>query len=493
MKLNQIQERISELFSIFVTQVRGNTAMSRTDINRVSEVVLVPVLSRVFDYKSLRNLNYTEYFNYPGIDLADPDAKVAIQVTSTSDSDKVKDTLTKFVKHELYKKYERLIIYILTEKQDSYSGKGFEEIIQGKFKFDKDRDIIDYRDVLKEIGSFQIDKARRIKRILEANFGEGEDALFEEDTEEPTETVHLNLLEVFFPKTLYQADLSIDRTQVIRDSTSFQRRLFRYSAPREVAQGALEQLGLKFSADWECHEKKVITFHDLHNDDLPLTKIIDKGTITPITPAESYFITRRKVDENRERVFKSLLQRCLQQKLYKLDVRWQAQEKLYIFSEVDGKPIRKEESFSEGDTRTVFKRRMKISKPDEIFNCTHFALRTSFKRFGERWYLLIMPDWFMSFDGYRRSYYSDEWISGLKRRENTRSVFNHFRFIEHFLKNRKAHFVDRDGNEQEELYPFLSFGKHIAFENAPALDDSSWNPPKLKPPKTNKTQEQQEG
>jgi len=481
MNLNQTQERILELFAIFVTQVKGATAMSRTDINRVSEVVLVPVLSRVFDYPHLRNLNYTEYFNYPGVDLGDAEAKVAFQVTSTSNSDKVKDTLTKFVKNELYKKYERLIIYNLAEKQDSYSGKGFEEIIQGKFQFDKDRDIIDYRDVLKVISSLQIDKARRIERILEANFGRSDFSLFDEPAQEPTETVHLNLLEIFFPNVLYQADLSIDRDEVIQNSINFQKRVYRNSTTREVAQGALEQRGLKFSLDWECHENKVITFHDLNDEDLPLAKIIDQGTVTPIKPAGRYFTINNKIDENRERVFKSLLRRCLQQKLYGLGVQWQADDKLYIFSELNGEPVRKEESFGrQQDERTVFERRMKTHKPDEIYYCKHFALRTNYKRIDKHWYLQIKPDWFFSYDGYRRSFYSEERLSGLKRLENTQSVFNHFRFIEHYLKSRTRLITDHNGNEQEYIYPFLSFGNHVTFDNAPLLEDIYWNPKKPK-------------
>jgi hypothetical protein len=170
MNLNQIQERINKLFSLFVTEVRGATAMGRTDINRVSEVVLIPLLSKVFDLSNLANLNHTEQTNYPGIDLGDSVARIAFQVTSTSSSEKVKETLTKFVNHELYKQYDRLIIYNLTEKQGSYSAKGFDEIIQGKFGFDKDQDIIDYRDVLKVISSFQVDKAQEILHTLETNF-----------------------------------------------------------------------------------------------------------------------------------------------------------------------------------------------------------------------------------------------------------------------------------------------------------------------------------
>lgn len=151
MNLNEIQERISWLLSFFVTEVKGATAMGRADINHVSEVVLVPLLSKVFDYPNLTNLNYTEQANYPGIDLGDAVARVSFQVTSTSNSKKVKETLDKFVSHELYEKYDRLIIYNLAEKQGSYSGEGFEDIIKDKFKFDKDTDIIDYSDVLKVV------------------------------------------------------------------------------------------------------------------------------------------------------------------------------------------------------------------------------------------------------------------------------------------------------------------------------------------------------
>ena len=56
----------------------------------------------------------------------------------------------------------------------------------------------------------------------------------------------------------------------------------------------------------------LITFHDLSDSDLPLAEVIDLGTVTPIEPDEFY-----GANENQERVFKSLLRRCLQQKLYR--------------------------------------------------------------------------------------------------------------------------------------------------------------------------------
>src|ERR1044072_8000285 len=131
MNLNEIQGKINKLLSFFVTEVKGATAMGRVDINHVSEVVLVPLLSKVFDYPNLTNLN-TEQTNHPAVDLGDAVARGAFQVTSTSNSKKSKESVATFVSHKLYEKYDRLIIYNLAEKQSSYSGEGFENIIKGK-------------------------------------------------------------------------------------------------------------------------------------------------------------------------------------------------------------------------------------------------------------------------------------------------------------------------------------------------------------------------
>jgi tetratricopeptide (TPR) repeat protein len=169
MKLNSVQQRINELFSIFVTEIRGAIAMNRTDLNLVAEQVLLPVFSIVFSCSRLQNLNHTQYSMFPAIDLGDEEARIAFQVTATNTSDKITDTLAKFVKYELYKKYDRLIIYILTQKRNSYSSKQFQEIHKDNFRFDKDRDILDYRDLLKAISSFPLQKVAQIKDVLEQN------------------------------------------------------------------------------------------------------------------------------------------------------------------------------------------------------------------------------------------------------------------------------------------------------------------------------------
>jgi DNA replication protein DnaC len=172
MNLQEVQEKIRKLMSRFVTEIKAARAMNRTDINLVSEDVLIPLFSKIYGHTDLKNLNVSEGLNSSAIDLGDEETRTAYQITSTPTSQKVKKTLEKFVAHRRYEKYDHLIIYILTEKQNTYRGKGFDEIIQGKFSFDKDKDIRDYRDLLKEISGFPLEKAREVANILEQHFGE---------------------------------------------------------------------------------------------------------------------------------------------------------------------------------------------------------------------------------------------------------------------------------------------------------------------------------
>ncbi len=172
MKLQKSQDRINELMSRFVAQVKGAKAMRRTDINRVSEDVLIPLFAEVYGHTDLKNLNVSEGPNFPAIDLGDDEARTAYQITSTPNIQKIKDTLKKFVDYELYTKYNRLIIYVLTEKQKTYQAKGLDEIIQGLFSFDTNNNVIDYRDLLDEISGFPESKLRKVQEILEQQFGD---------------------------------------------------------------------------------------------------------------------------------------------------------------------------------------------------------------------------------------------------------------------------------------------------------------------------------
>ena len=305
MNLLESRNRINYLFSVFVTEVKGATAMGQIDINKVSETLLIPLLAEIFGYKNLRNLNTTQRANYPAIDLGDETAKVAVQVTATSSSNKVKDTLQKFAKYELYRTYDRLIIYVLTERQKSYSENTYKQIIQGKFDFDANRDILDYRDLLQKIESFQTDIMYRIQNLLESNFGEGKTPLFFLVDAQPTEKTYLNLLELNFPPDLYAANL-IAAEESGSLNNIYKKERYRPIPARKIVQTALQRRDLKFGVDWEYYKGTIITFHNLIDDDLPLAHIVEKDTVIPLNSEEF-----SSIDDNHERVFKALLRACL--------------------------------------------------------------------------------------------------------------------------------------------------------------------------------------
>jgi hypothetical protein len=487
MRLLQVQNEIAELMAKFVYGVEAHTALGRADINRLSEVVLTPLLREVFGYENLRNLNTTEEMNYPGIDLADDTARVAFQITATPDNEKIKYTLRKFVEYELYKKYDRLIIYILTKRQRSYSDNSYPSILQDKFGFSPENDIWDSRTILDAMKGFQVDKACRVLEILKQNFGPPDpDALLRllrsprqspsligPSLPQETETLSLNLLEISFPKTLYIADIAEDITNELPDPPRLQEQMWRKPrrakrvSNRLAVQTALHSLGIHFSADWNCFERKIITFHDLTDPHLPLSAAIELGTATPINTVEFC-----KIDKDHENIVKYLLRRCLQQKLYSRRVVWQNEEDLFIFTDLAGQEARIESWFGKrGSSRTVFDRVMKTEKPDEILHCKHLAFGVQFYHFADKWYLGIKPDWFFSFNGYHASYYGAERIKWLKRQEDNRQVFNHLRFIVYFLTSNN---IFTDTNESD--YPFLRFGSLESFGGAPKLIDNLWNP-----------------
>jgi hypothetical protein len=472
MRLETIQIRIRELMSLFVTQVKGATAQGDSFLNVVAETVLVPLFKEVYELPNLKNLNQVEKKNFPAIDLADIPARVAFQVTSTATSDKVKDTLRTFTEHHLYERFDRLIIYILSEKQTRYSGSKYDDLTEGQFSFDKDRDIVDFQDILSIVSGFDAERAERVLKILENNINGSSntkpDNLPLAAPIVGNEPVFLNLLSIDFPSNLYIAELAADRGETIRQSQQGIIKLTRDSPTRDVARAALEQRGLSFSLDWITHENKIITFHDLNQADLPLYQIIDPGTIETL-PTSSFY----SIDESYNRLFKDLLRRCLQQLLFHRNIQWQHGEKLFIFMRTDS-DVRTEGWYgTSSPSRTVYECQRNSEDPEKIRRHIHFGFRTNFKQFDKLWYLAITPDWFVSYDGYEKSFYGADFIKYKKRKESNQHVNTHVRFVAHFLKHHHAGLFD---GEEHAVYPFLSFGDFVHFDTAPLLDDDAFLP-----------------
>ncbi|MFT3679846.1 MAG: SMEK domain-containing protein [Ferruginibacter sp.] len=177
MKQVHLISKISSLLTQFSLEIRDKGKLKLHDINLISEDILVPILSILYD-TDLRNLN-DEKANYPGIDLASDEhitlggvrKKIAFQITSTKNIDKVLETLTTYTSHNFYKHFDCIYIYNLTEKQSRYNKSSVEKIkkiIQNKFVFDLNKNILDKSDLLKKVKSLTpLSKIDSILRLLE--------------------------------------------------------------------------------------------------------------------------------------------------------------------------------------------------------------------------------------------------------------------------------------------------------------------------------------
>lgn len=137
-------------------------AVSLYDINIVAEDFFPGLLNLVYGYK-LENANYLEK-NAPAIDLFDKINKIAIQVTSDNSGKKINHTIEEFNEREYYKIYDRLVILILTQKKRYTT----EFNTDGKFVFDKARDIWDVEDIMKDIRELNTEQIKEISSYLSA-------------------------------------------------------------------------------------------------------------------------------------------------------------------------------------------------------------------------------------------------------------------------------------------------------------------------------------
>lgn len=95
--------------------ITANTKRQKTDIATDAEDFFAGFLNRLWN-SELVNLNVLEQKNHPAIDLGDRKRRLAIQVTAENTIDKIRDTVESFYENDLRKKYDELIILILSRK-----------------------------------------------------------------------------------------------------------------------------------------------------------------------------------------------------------------------------------------------------------------------------------------------------------------------------------------------------------------------------------------
>ncbi|GAA3943680.1 SMEK domain-containing protein [Chitinophaga oryziterrae] len=163
MKKKELIESIVTSANLFVLQIKSQSALDLHDLSIYAEQASIPILDIVFDLK-LKSAGEIKR-NHPAIDLIDSEKGIAFQLTSTATSTKVVETLQIFVDNKLYEKYPTLYIYILTEKKSDYKTSKIKNIVNGKFDFDVNTHILDYRDILRRINLIR--SIKTLKTIAE--------------------------------------------------------------------------------------------------------------------------------------------------------------------------------------------------------------------------------------------------------------------------------------------------------------------------------------
>ncbi|WP_162944824.1 SMEK domain-containing protein [Flavisolibacter nicotianae] len=480
MKRKDCIDKIAKYLARFVEEVKAYNSANLYDINIHAENALIPIFNLVFDL-NLVNANALAKKNYPAVDLIDDANRIAFQVTATPTLDKIKGTLDRFQENKLDEKYDTLYIYVLTEKQSSYSETGLQPLIPDGFSFAAKDNIIDLGDLLQRINYIQaLDKLETLARLCEHEFSDTQIEQRKKKFQagylknEP-EKLYLNFLPIAFPEAIYIADLDVDFATV--KARINQRRIDAGMRKRTMfKQGELlwdEMLEKKiYGNDFITRENKLITFRDLYDSNESLTRLIDKGTATRINTEEYYSQSNAYLNN-----FKHLLRQTLIEFCKAKGLQWINAKEILRFKNHKEVPNIKQirwKGKKEATKTVIFEMMSKKDKEgnSHIICYRNMAFKPSFVNFGKDWYLVVNPTWsFTNPGGHYPSRFEEAYLSGLKRQENNQAVYYQYRFFGYYLSY-------SDLFTEQNKYPHLAVNQLTPLNFIPKIEDEKWRPPK---------------
>lgn len=458
-----------------MAEIEGFNKLGKYDINLHAEHFLIPVLNSIFDL-NLENLNLTKRNNFPAVDLADFQNRIAFQITSTSDTKKIKESLEKFTRNKLYDSFDIIFFYILSKRQEKYPDEKLKEVVPNILSFDSSEHIIDNSSLLKKIEGLSLQKINYLAKIYQHEFSDVQIENREKEYKggylsHTGESLYLNLMEVSFPKRFYIADLNIkedfifDRINQRREERGFKR----YKRPRNKESLLVDELRERnmFCNDWLLREGKLFTFKNLSNNNEFFTQLVDKGTITELECSEFY-------NENTDslNIFKNLLRNVLRQDAHYKGLEWVHARSALRFRMKDRQnpaPLSLRWKAKNKATKTVISEIIN-KKEGHVICFKHLAFVPSFELIDQKWYLAINSTYsFTNPGGYKTSRFESDYMSGIKRLENNKTIYYFYLFWCYFLNYQDLFSVDRRT---------ITFIKPKPVFIGTGIDDSKWVPVK---------------
>lgn len=462
---------IGELLARFVAEVKVLNAGNLYDINIHSENVVIPLLNEVLGLH-LQNINSIERKNYPAIDLADFKGRVAVQVTSSAEIEKINSTLDKFGSSELYKNFDVLLFYILTDRQKSYSSSSLSKHTPNELDFDPDKHILDFTSLLARIKDLSLGKIDTIERILKDEFADikieqrrrrfGQKYLRTEP-----EPVYTNLLSIAFPSQMFTGKLQIDKeaaTDRLNDwlESKGEKRRKKFKIDTLIKE-ELRHYKI-YKRDFLIHEGWILTFKNLNDPSEWLRKIIEEATIES---RECFDFYSRNLSQLN--VFKDLLRRTMNQMAHTKEMEWSHDAKALRFKKDNEHPrtVQKRWKGIKESTKTVVFEVLN-KKLGHIICFRHLAFKCQFDWIDGDWFAIINPTWsFTNPYTSRTSRYEPYYMSGLKRMENNQAVYYFFRFFAYYLAYQDLFTPTYEYIQVKAVSPLLL---------TPSLNDKQWRP-----------------
>lgn len=442
-----VLDQITALVLKFRAEIETNNKLNLTDINIHAENFLIPLLKIVYGW-NLRNTNMYS-MNSPAIDLEDEESGIAIQVTSTGTSAKVKKTLVKYKTHHGVGKHSQLIILILTKKQKKYSSEDIINHANDIAAFDLDKNIIDFEDIIREIhGLHNLNKIKEVLDLLQTELSdpkiEVRKNVLKGIIEDTFETYQTNLVRVSVPPKIYEYRTKIDRSEVIRKSWKTKWKLKSRASNMEVFQRAVRFLEERIIPPYYQYGNHLYTFKNIQNS--KLYSLCAPGSET-VYETNQFSAT----DISHERTVVALLKRTLISDLRVKRIAFKYSEGVFFFEKDEGEDNRSISYVLEKSASRNVVTPMYVDEDGIPGAYKHLSFWAFFIKSNNEWFMSIRPTWMFTKDGYQLSIHNSSQISDQKRLENNQHVNNAFEFIRFCLNNR----VDVDKNSHHQ--PILTF------------------------------------
>lgn len=141
--LRNLNNKLTTNLGLISSKIALENSVNDQSLNILLENPLLEILNFIYNYK-LVNANSIGK-NFPGIDGIDFENKLMFQISSTFSSDKIKHTVDKVIKYKHYEKADELFFLFLSSKKrlNTTTKNEILNIIDNRFKFDFDKNIID--------------------------------------------------------------------------------------------------------------------------------------------------------------------------------------------------------------------------------------------------------------------------------------------------------------------------------------------------------------